>query len=172
MPQTPVQVDFRERVRRKLVSVLDKGYIKPSPNIESLTHFFSVAKTWKDGSSAKVVDDIRMVYNTTKSGLNDLVWAPWFQIPTVESHLRSGEASTYIADCYVGEIFLNIMLKPRFRLHTRVDLSVIFYEEAPKYLLAFKNFFEGIPKNLLACWEIMLMGFSLSSFFFERYVGH
>ena len=40
-----------------------------------------------------------------------------------------------------------------------------FYEEAPKYLLAFKNFFEGIPKNLLACWEIMLMGFSLSSFF-------
>ena len=70
-----------------------------------------------------------MVYNTTKSGLNDLVWAPWFQIPTVESHLRSVEASTYIADCDVGEMFLNFMLKPRLRLHTGVDLSMIFMKE-------------------------------------------
>ena len=53
----------------------------------------------------KVVDEIRMVYDATKSGLNNSVWAPWFQMLTVESHLRLVEAGTYIADCNVGKCF-------------------------------------------------------------------
>ena len=145
VPQTPVQVEFRDRVKSKVISVLDKGYIKPNSNVKSLTHFFQVPKTWKDGPSAKVVDEIRMVYDATKSGLNDSVWAPWFQMPTVESHLRSVEAGTYMADCDVGEMFLNFMLEPRLRLHAGVDLSKIFLEGTPDNLLAFKDSSEGTP---------------------------
>jgi hypothetical protein len=32
-------------------------------------------------------DDIRLVYNATKSGLNEVVWAPWFSLPTCKSYL-------------------------------------------------------------------------------------
>ena len=53
----------------------------------------------------KVVEDIRMVYDTTSSGLNDAVWAPWFPMPTVETLLRAVEGGTYMADCDIGEMF-------------------------------------------------------------------
>ena len=43
-----------------------------------------------------------MVYDATKSGLNDAVWAPWFAIPNVDCHLRAAEVGTFMADCDVG----------------------------------------------------------------------
>ena len=94
-----------------------------------------------------------MVYDATKSGLNDSVWAPWFQIPTVESYLRLVETGTYMVDCDVGGMFLNFMSEPRLRLHAGVDLSKIFLEETPDNLLALKNFSEGTPESWLACWK-------------------
>ena len=57
----------------------------------------------------RVPDDIRMVYDTTRSGLNQAVWAPWFSIPKITSHLRSVVAGTFISDCDVGEVFLIFM---------------------------------------------------------------
>jgi hypothetical protein len=56
--------------------VIGRGYVKQvSPNlILLLMHFFSVTK----GDV-----DIRMVYDGSKSGLNAVLWAPWFALPTV-----------------------------------------------------------------------------------------
>ena len=45
-----------------------------------------------------VVDEIRMVYDASNSGLNNIVFAPWFAMPTAESHLRSVKVETYMAD--------------------------------------------------------------------------
>ena len=71
--------------------------------MKSLSSFFEVMK----GS----LHDIRtMVYNATSSGLNDAVWAPWFSLPTVESHVRVVDEGTYMADNDLGEIFLNFMV--------------------------------------------------------------
>jgi hypothetical protein len=64
-------------IKNKLQKVREKGYIVPG-NVLSLTSFFTVPKG--DG-------DVRMVYDAMKSGLNDKLWAPWFLLPTVESHL-------------------------------------------------------------------------------------
>jgi hypothetical protein len=62
----------------KLQKVRRLGYLVPGP-VRSLTSFFSVPKG---------MDDIRMVYDGMKSGLNEAMWAPWFSLPMVEAHLR------------------------------------------------------------------------------------
>ena len=71
--QSAIGTEFRERVSEKLSSVLRKGYVVIKDEVKSLTHFFPVAKTWKGERVDKRVDDTRMVYDATKSGLNDAV---------------------------------------------------------------------------------------------------
>ena len=52
--------------------------------------------------SKRVPDDIRMVYDATRSGLSKAVWAPWFPMTTVVSYLRLVVAGTFMTDCDVG----------------------------------------------------------------------
>ena len=98
-----------------------------------------------------------MVYNATSSGLNDAVWAPWFSLPTVESHLRAVDPDTYMADNDIGEMFLNFMLDVELRPFAGVDLSSLFPEEM----------FPGVTE-LYARWERMLMGFRPSPYLTTR----
>jgi hypothetical protein len=58
----------------------------------------------------KGLTDIRMVYDGTKSGLNEVLWAPWFPLPMIDSFLQSVEPGTWMADNDVGEMFLNFVL--------------------------------------------------------------
>ena len=65
-------------VQKKIADVWAKGYItKEMEEVVSVMSFFDVPKR---------EEDIRMVYNTTSSGLNATVWEPWFCFPTVETH--------------------------------------------------------------------------------------
>ena len=61
---------------KELSSALKKGYVAIEENAKFLTHFSPVAKTWKGEEFEKKVDEMRMVYDATKSGLNDAVWVP------------------------------------------------------------------------------------------------
>jgi hypothetical protein len=72
----------------KLETVRCRGYIS-SGRVASLTSFFAVPK----GES-----DICMVYDATKSGLNDSLWAPSFGLPTVDLTLRLIDFNTYLGD--------------------------------------------------------------------------
>ena len=98
-----------------------------------------------------------MVYDATKSGINDSVWAPWFPIPTIYSHLWAVEAETYIGDYDVGEMFLNFMLYPVLRPHAGVDLSLLFHEETSLLNPILKGY-----------WERMLMVFGLAPNFVTK----
>ena len=82
-----------------------------------MTHFFWVANTWKENGEVKVADEIRMVYDATKSILNKAVYKSWLSMLTVKSHLRAVEGGTYMTDCDVGKMFLNFMIEPSFRPH-------------------------------------------------------
>ena len=62
-----------QKVKTKLSKVLARGYIMLSSEVKSFTHFFPVPKTWKVEGSKRVTDDIRMVYDATRSGLNKAV---------------------------------------------------------------------------------------------------
>ncbi len=81
-----------QRMRDKIGKVRSRGYICKGP-VFSLTSFFAVPK----GD-----DDIRMVYDGTKSGLNGSLWAPWFPLPTVATHLRAMLPGYYMADIDIG----------------------------------------------------------------------
>ena len=69
--------------------------------VVSLTAFFEVEKG---------EDDIRLVYDGSISGLNLSIWVPHFFLPTIRTHLRAVDESTYMADVDIGEMFLNFVL--------------------------------------------------------------
>jgi hypothetical protein len=75
------------KVVDKLMVARDKGCISME-EVKSLIFFFDVPKG---------LDDIRMVYDGTKSGLNAAMWAPWFPLPTVDSALRSVVPGTFMS---------------------------------------------------------------------------
>jgi len=123
--------------------VQERGYLR-SGLVKSLTSFFEVTKG---------LHDIKMVYNAMSIGLSNAVWAPWFSLPTVESHLRAVDEGTYMADNDLGEMFLNFMLDVDIRPFAGVDLESLFPEEM----------FPGVTE-LYTRWECMLMGFRPSPY--------
>ena len=98
--QDPVK---QELMREKVVQVRKRGYILPG-EITGGTQFFCVDKG---------VDDIRMVYNGTSCGLNEVLWAPRFGLPTVRQTLRALLPGYFQCNLDVGEQFLNYY-DPRF----------------------------------------------------------
>ena len=77
--------------RRSYVSMVE---------VDILTRYFSMPK----------VEDIRMVYNRTYSGLRSSLWEPHFALPKVGSTLQAVERGTLMADRDIGEMLLNFML--------------------------------------------------------------
>ncbi len=120
VPQRPEKdPSIHKNIISKLRKVREKRYIVPGP-VLSLTSFFAVPKG--DG-------DVRLVYDATKSGLNAQLWAPWFLLPTVESHLRCLAPGYYMGDIDFSEQFLNFMLHEKVQPYAGVDLTMYFGEE-------------------------------------------
>ena len=99
---------------KKLLKVKNRRYFQEGL-VEALTTFFGVSK----GEF-----DIQIVYDGTASGLNEVLWAPWFSLPTVSSHLRAVEPGTYMADVDLGEIFLNFFLDASISAQPLLELIV------------------------------------------------
>lgn len=112
-------------IEAKLQKVVNRGYMANDTTITSLTSFFDVPK----GD-----DDIRMVYDGTKCGLNDAVWVPTFVMPSINTHLRGVIEGTWMMDEDLGEMFLNFIMHPTLRPLCGVDLTPykIDYEDAPQ----------------------------------------
>jgi len=108
-----------QAVRSKLEKVKLLRYIQEG-TVDSLTSYFAVPK----GES-----DIRMVYDGTKSGLNDSLWAPWFALPTLESHLRFVGKDTYLGDIDIGDMFHNFVLHERVQKVAGIDITPFFPDE-------------------------------------------
>ena len=135
----------KAKMKSKLASVRDRRYISPG-FVRSLTSFFAVKK----GD-----DDIRMVYDATKSGLNESIWVPGFPLPTIESHLRAVEEGTFMCDLDIGEMFLN------FNLHT--DLQELSGIDVTLYLGAGGKV-EGFQKRIWHVWLRAAMGLKSSPY--------
>ena len=83
----------------KLAKFGRRGYVS-MVEVDILTRYFSMPK----------VEDIRMVYNRTYSGLRSSLWEPHFALPKVGSTLQAVERGTLMADRDIGEMLLNFML--------------------------------------------------------------
>ena len=104
-----------EKLKGKVQTVIQRGYLQ-SGYVASLINYFAVPK----GTS-----DIRVVYDGTKSGLTEAVWAPNFFMPSLESLLLYTSASTWFSDMDLGEMFLNYAMDPAMRPYSGVDVSLI-----------------------------------------------
>ena len=115
-PQKPARTDeMMEKMRSKVNKVRKRGYIEAG-GVCSLTHMFAVPKG---------ITDIRMVYDGTSSGLNKVVWAPHFGLPTLFNTLRGLLPGYYQADLDVGEMFLCFPLGAEMRPYAGVDVTLI-----------------------------------------------
>jgi hypothetical protein len=129
------------KMKEKLSKVRKRKYISKGP-VRSLINCFAVEK----GS-----EDIRLVYDGSKSGLNDAVFSPNFFLPFPDSLLMWINADTWMADLDLGEMFLNYFLDKRVRGYSGVDLT--------KFLEADEEF-----KNTWERWCRTFMGFTFSPF--------
>ena len=134
----------KEKVKAKLQAVIDKGYIEITDIelVEAMMFMFHVPK----GET-----DIRIVYDGTKSGLNDALYAPWFALPTVDAMTRWVTAGSWLADNDYGEQFLNYPLHPDLRKYCGVDLSQLFSDDK-----------EGKP--CVGAWKRNAMGLKSSPY--------
>lgn len=105
----------------------------------------------------KGTDDIRVVYDATKSGLNSAIWAPNFMLPTATSILNNASEYTFFCNIDLGEMFLNYFLDKRIRPLAGVDLGVSLgqTDNGEK---------EAKPGRTIMRWERSLMGVKSSPF--------
>jgi len=107
---------IRWQVQQKLDSVRSKGYIVKG-SVSSLTGYFAVPK----GDN-----DIRLVYDATKLGLNAALWVPSFTLPGAELFLDLLSNTSSMADLDMGEMFLNFPLDIKVRPYCGLDLKPYF----------------------------------------------
>jgi hypothetical protein len=134
----PQQREKDEEIRKRVIEKLDKvrkrRYISPG-TVMSLTDFFSVPKG---------LEDIRLVYNGSKSGLNKVLWVPSFPMATGETLLRAVFPHSWMDDTDLGEFFLNFILHVALRELAGVDISLYRSDQEITDLGA---------KVLAVCWE-------------------
>ena len=129
VPQPPIK-DERQRtlVRKKIKKVMERGYLVPTrrDKVRSLMFVFDVPKG---------ENDIRMVYDGSKSGLNDALWAPWFPLPTAESFFDVLMPGYWLSDNDMGDFFLNFPMHQSLQSYCGVDVSELFPDESRKEMM-------------------------------------
>lgn len=143
----PEDMDHRDKLKGKVQKIVDRRYISAG-QVQSLTSFFAVPKG---------VDDIRVVYDATKSGLNNAIWAPNFFLPTMSSVLQNADDETYYGDIDIGEMFLNYFLDPDVRPWAGVDVSALMPAISQNDKVA-------DDKRTILRWDRSLMGVRSSPF--------
>ena len=121
LPKEPHMV---ERMASKFKKVLAKGYIGEGA-VVSMINCFAVPK----GD-----DDIRLVYDGTKCGLNECLWAPNFFLPSVDSMLMNMNTLTWSADLDLTDMFLNYPLHKDLVPYSGVDYTLVLQSETTVWL--------------------------------------
>ena len=70
----------------------------------------------------KSLEDIRLVYDGTKNGINSVVWAPTFFLPTSMSLSCLLQPNTYQMDIDIGKMFHNFVLNKDIRAYCGVNV--------------------------------------------------
>ena len=141
----PSKAYMVDKMREKLGKVVDRRYLVDGA-VVSLINCFSVEKGH---------DDIRLVYDGTKSGLNDCVFAPNFYMPSIDSMLMTVDLNSWFGDNDLGEMFLNYCLHDTIQKYSGVDLTAIL----------------GSAKTNWKTWNRMFMGFCPSPYVAVKLFG-
>lgn len=113
-PQRRAPTEEAQVLMNKKVNKVRKRCYICAGFVKCLTNMFSVQKG---------LDDIRMIYDGTKSGLNACLFAPHFSLPVMAHTLRSLQEGYFSADLDVGEMFLNWWMGEDLRAYAGVDIK-------------------------------------------------
>jgi hypothetical protein len=142
--------EVRAKVKEKLNTVRKRKYISKG-HVRILTSYFCVPKG---------EDDVRIVYDATRSQLNRSLWAPNFGLPTVESLTRHILESCWMGDLDIGEMFLNFCLHPDLQPYCGVDVKPYFLEESGQGLTQWERWVRcvrGLKPSPYVCIKALLI---------------
>ena len=146
--QPPLNPDEKQVLRKKVKKFLERKYVAPyQGRISSLIKYFAVPK----GIIGGEIQDWRTVFHAGANKLNDVVWAPSFGLPTVNSLLRITDLLSLMEDRDVEEMFLNFQLHNDAMKYTGIDIGPL----------------EFTPEECTSrwvCWNRNLMGFRPSPY--------
>jgi hypothetical protein len=100
--------DIEDQLRAKEDKVIFRRYSEAGCFVLSITPRFGVAK-------GKF--DVRLVWDSSRNGVNQGVWVPGFMLPTAEALHRLLTKDSWQGDMDVGEMFNNFPLHPDERKH-------------------------------------------------------
>ena len=135
--------ETKAKVLKKVEKVVARRYIEivAEDRVSSLMYMFHVPK----GET-----DIRMVYDGSRSGLNDVLWAPWFALPRVSTMCSTVDTGTWCGDNDYGEMFLNFPMHPELQKYAGVDLTQLLGK--------------GDGQNIFGVWTRNAMGLKSSPY--------
>ena len=101
-------------------NVIQKGYIEIDDikMVESIMYMFDVVKE----------DGINMVYDGSKSGLNNALQAPWFALRTIDTMTRWALTGTWLDDNNYGDMFMNFPMHEDLQKYCGIDVTQLFPE--------------------------------------------
>jgi hypothetical protein len=134
---------LRSKEKKKIGKARIHCYLVAIFKVLALINVFSVPK----GN-----DDIRMVYDGTKSGLNNMLFCPWFWLPTTTTMTRTLHKNSGTGDNDSGDFFLNFWQHQDLIPFLGVDITHTFFEEG------------GVEKMLVA-WVRCAMGLKPSPYY-------
>ena len=150
--QWPKDENIKEKMMAKWIKIIRRKYVQPG-QVVSLTGSFPVAKG---------ENDIRMVYDATKCGLNEQIWAPNFMLPTIDMTLRHVTETGWFGDIDLGEMFLNFPLDSDLRAYVGIDATEL--RELLKSLDIVPEELLGTKGRIFLRWVRCLMGLRCSPF--------
>ena len=77
-------------------------------------------------------DDIFMVYDGSKSCLNNVLWAPWFALPLIDTMTRWTLTGIWLADNDYSEMFLNFPMYQDLQKYCGIDVTQLFPDPKKK----------------------------------------
>jgi hypothetical protein len=104
-------------------------------------------------------DDIRVVWDLAKNGLNETMFTPTFFLATMPTYLRRIQPGFYGGDFDIGEQFHNYVLHQKEQPYCGVEI--------PKHLIA-KLSKEGLEVQQFMRWKRLVFGWQSSPYFALR----
>ena len=152
-PQVPIKEKWIvDKDREKLVKLLRRRYIVPGPCSNTVPRF----------PVPKGPDDIRVVWDLAKNGLNETMYTPTFFLATMGTYLRRLEAGMYGGDFDIGEQFHNYILHESEQRFCGVDVP----KELETSLRA-----EGLEVDRRMRWSRLVFGWQSSPYLALRMLG-
>jgi hypothetical protein len=145
-PSPPVMDETTKRLdREKLAKLLRRRYLECGPCRNTVPRF----------AVPKGSDDIRVVWDLKKNGVNEHMFTPGFFLPTVATYLRRLGSGSYSGDFDIGEQFHNYMLHPVERIFCGVHIPIDLVQDLGA---------EGLTVEPLMRWNRLVFGWQSSPY--------